>query len=139
MRPTQEDIDYAAVIGRNLSRILKERGVTQAELARRLGIARAGINKYVQGVAAPSPRNIVRIARALGVTTDTLLSAQEALPQGEEWDPSEYIVANVHKLVPNQAEAVAKTVKEFVSSNEEAIALSRKLVDVPPCLQNLKE
>ena len=43
----QEDYDYAEVIGRNLQRLINERGTTQAAIARKLGIARSGINKYV--------------------------------------------------------------------------------------------
>ena len=51
----QEDYDYAEVIGRNLQRLINERGTTQAAIAQKLGIARSGINKYVQGVSSPSP------------------------------------------------------------------------------------
>lgn len=83
----QEDDDYAEVTGRNLQRLINERGTTQAAIARKLGIVRSGINKYVQGVASPSPRNIVRIARALGVTADELLRVDSALPKDEAWDP----------------------------------------------------
>ena len=79
----QEDYDYAEVIGRNLQRLINERGTTQAAIAQKLGIARSGINKYVQGVSSPSPRNIVRISRALGVTADELLRVDSALPQDE--------------------------------------------------------
>ena len=42
----QEDYDYAEVIGRNLQRLINERGTTQAAIAQKLGIARSGINKY---------------------------------------------------------------------------------------------
>ena len=41
----QEDYDYAEVIGRNLQRLINERGTTQAAIALKLGIARSGINK----------------------------------------------------------------------------------------------
>lgn len=35
----QEDYDYAEVIGRNLQRLINERGTTQAAIAQKLGIA----------------------------------------------------------------------------------------------------
>ena len=38
----QEDYDYAEVIGRNLQRLINERGTTQAAIAQKLGIARTG-------------------------------------------------------------------------------------------------
>ena len=111
----QEDYDYAEVIGRNLQRLINERGTTQAAIAQKLGIARSGINKYVQGVSSPSPRNIVRIARALGVTADELLRVDSALPQDGEWNPRDYIADNVDKLTDVQADNIADTMREYIT------------------------
>ena len=111
----QEDYDYAEVIGSNLQRLINERGTTQAAIAQKLGIARSGINKYVQGVSSPSPRNIVRIARALGVTADELLRVDSALPQDGEWNPRDYIADNVDKLTDVQADNIADTMREYIT------------------------
>ena len=111
----QEDYDYAEVIGRNLQRLINERGTTQAAIAQKLGIARSGINKYVQGVSSPSPRNIVRISRALGVTADELLRVDSALPQDGEWNPRDYIADNVDKLTDVQADNIADTMREYIT------------------------
>ena len=111
----QEDYDYAEVIGRNLQRLINERGTTQAAIAQKLGIARSGINKNVQGVSSPSPRNIVRISRALGVTADDLLRVDSALPQDGEWNPRDYITDNVDKLTDIQADNIADTMREYIT------------------------
>ena len=111
----QEDYDYAEVIGRNLQRLINERGTTQAAIAQKLGIARSGINKSVQGVSSPSPRNIVRISRALGVTADELLRVDSALPQDGEWNPRDYIADNVDKLTDVQADNIADTMREYIT------------------------
>lgn len=111
----QEDDDYAEVIGRNLQRLINERGTTQAAIARKLGIARSGINKYVHGVASPSPRNIVRIARALGVTADELLRVDSALPKDEAWDPKKYIKEYADKLTDVQADIIADSMREYIA------------------------
>ena len=53
----QEDYDYAEVIGRNLQRLINERGTTQAAIAQKLGIARSGIRAYrrpVPGISCAS-------------------------------------------------------------------------------------
>ena len=125
----QEDYDYAEVIGRNLQRLINERGTTQAAIAQKLGIARSGINKYVQGVSSPSPRNIVRISRALGVTADELLRVDSALPKDEDWDPRDYITDNVDKLTDIQADNIADTMREYI-----ALSKARKLyIDTAYC------
>lgn len=111
----QEDYDYAEVIGRNLQRLINERGTTQAAIAQKLGIARSGINKYVQDVSSPSPRNIVRISRALGVTADELLRVDSALPQDGEWNPRDYIADNIDKLTDVQADNIADTMREYIT------------------------
>lgn len=120
MRPTNEDIDYAVQIGKNLERILSDRGISQSELARRLGVSRSGINKYVMGLSAPSPRNIMRMASALGVTADDILMPDaEQAPKGKEvWDNAGYVEDNIRKLLPEQVEVVQSLVRSFISLNE---------------------
>lgn len=51
----------------------EERGWTQAELARRLGITRNGVNSWEQGLSMPSPACLVYLAKAFSVSTDYLL------------------------------------------------------------------
>lgn len=51
----------------------EERGWTQAELARRLGITRNGVNSWEQGLSMPSPACLVYLVKAFSVSTDYLL------------------------------------------------------------------
>lgn len=69
----------------------------------------------MQGVASPSPRNILRIARALGVTADELLRVDSALPKDEEWDPKKYIKEYTDKLTDIQADNIADTMREYIA------------------------
>ena len=49
------------------------KGWTQAELARRLGITRNGVNSWEQGLSMPSPACLVDLADVFSVSTDYLL------------------------------------------------------------------
>lgn len=118
MSVSVDDIDYAQRIGSNIAKLLEARGMTQADLARRLGVSRAGINKYVVGVAAPHPRNIVRIAAALGVSTDELLLCKDIDTTGIRFDPAEYIYRSFPKLTGEQLTALAGVVQSMVAANE---------------------
>lgn len=56
-------------------KILREQsGMTQATLARRLGITRSGVNAWEMGVTVPSTQYIVELALLFGVSTDFLLN-----------------------------------------------------------------
>ncbi|MCS7241105.1 LexA family protein [Candidatus Caldatribacterium sp.] len=45
---------------------LKERGLTQLELARLSGVSQAAISRWLRGVREPDEESIVKVARALG-------------------------------------------------------------------------
>ena len=51
----------------------EEKGWGQAELARRLGITRNGVNSWEQGLSMPSPACLVDLADVFSVSTDYLL------------------------------------------------------------------
>lgn len=67
-------------------------GITQAELARRIGCSRSAIADYETGRAEPSPGRLAEIAAALG-TPLAAFFPQRTLPLGEP----------LHILTPSQA------------------------------------
>ena len=55
-------------------KILREkRGMTQAELARKLGVTRSGVNAWEMGITTPSTQYIVELSLLFKVSTDYLL------------------------------------------------------------------
>lgn len=53
---------------------LRERkGLTQAEIARQLGISRSGVNAWEMGLSVPSTQYIVELAKKFEISTDYLL------------------------------------------------------------------
>lgn len=56
---------------------LRERaGLTQAEIARQLGISRSGVNAWEMGLSVPSTQYIVELAKRFDVSTDYLLGME---------------------------------------------------------------
>lgn len=51
------------------------KGVSQANLARTIGVSRAAVNQFVQGNRLPSIVTFAAICRALDVSADFLLGA----------------------------------------------------------------
>ena len=59
-------------------RSLREQlGLTQAELAKKLGLTRSSINAWEMGLSVPSTPLIVDLSRFFGISTDFLLGIEE--------------------------------------------------------------
>ena len=55
----------------------EQAGLTQAEVARQLGISRAGVNAWEMGLSVPSTPYVVELAKKFGVSTDYLLGMED--------------------------------------------------------------
>ena len=64
------------MIAERIKDLRQARGWTQAELARRMGITRNGINSWEQGLSMPSPGSLVELSRIFLVSTDYLLGVE---------------------------------------------------------------
>lgn len=64
------------MIAEKIKALREARGWTQAELARRMGITRNGVNSWEQGLSIPSPASIVELAKTFSVSTDYLLGLE---------------------------------------------------------------
>lgn len=59
--------------GRRLQALQLDKGWNQSELARACGLGRDAISTYIRGISYPEPKNLRKLAEALGVTTEQLL------------------------------------------------------------------
>ena len=64
-------------LGQRLARLRKERGFTQVELAKKMGIIQVLISDYEHEKIRPNPDIIVRFAQALDVSTDEILGLRK--------------------------------------------------------------
>ena len=65
------------MLNENLSRIRRERGLTQAALANKLNVVRQSISKWENGTAVPDADMLCRLADALDVSAQELLRGPE--------------------------------------------------------------
>ena len=65
------------MLNENLSRIRRERGLTQAALANKLNVVRQSISKWENGTAVPDADMLCRLADALDVPAQELLRGPE--------------------------------------------------------------
>lgn len=61
-----------ADFGRRLQALILEKNWNQAELARAAGLGRDSISTYIRGQVFPDPKNLKKLADALGMTPQQL-------------------------------------------------------------------
>lgn len=72
--------------------------MTQAELARKLGITRSSVNAWEMGISVPSTQYLVELAELFQVSTDYLLGIKRTASLDME-GLTEDDIAIVHQLV----------------------------------------
>jgi transcriptional regulator with XRE-family HTH domain len=110
------------------------RGLTQADVAERVGIAMEVYSRMERGRMLPRAQNLRRLCEVLGVSADALLGlAPGALgvgtrmpPRREESPELRRLVRTLRELEPARLKAVARVVRAVVSVMPPAAPASRK-------------
>jgi transcriptional regulator with XRE-family HTH domain len=97
-------------LGQRLARLRKERGITQVDLAKKIGLIQSLISAYEHDRLRLSAEMAVRFALALGISTDELLHPKNAAPAGKT--PSRKVrrrMKQIESLPPRQQAFVLTT------------------------------
>lgn len=107
-------------IGSRLARYRKKRGLTQNELANKIGITRQGLSAYESGRVRLHDEMVIRFALALKVSTDKILGLDQM--DGEE-DPSTTLrltkrLRQIERLPANDQRALVRNIDMFLKASE---------------------
>lgn len=80
-----------------LLRVMTENGVSQSELARRLGVESQAVNQWIKGKTTPRGDRLNGVAAALGVSVLELLGVQQSFDPNTpgEFDRASVVVAEI--------------------------------------------
>jgi transcriptional regulator with XRE-family HTH domain len=112
------------VIGKIIKQLRKERDITQADLAKAVGVTTSSIGMYETGVRNPSYDVIVKLAKYFNVSTDFLLGNTvndiEELPDFEEEDTSELKILfdKIRDLSEDDQKRINAIVEAFKRENQ---------------------
>jgi len=84
--------------GENLKSLRKSRDLTQKDFGARVGLSKAVVSKYENGMGYPSFDMLVRIAQYFGVTTDYLLGVTRGKTL-EVSDLTDSQIATIHRII----------------------------------------
>lgn len=91
--------------GEQLKQLRKSKNMTQKELGSKIGLSKAVVSKYENGMGYPSFDVLIRIAQYFAVTTDYLLGITD----------KKYL--DVSQLSDSQTESIRVLVAEFTKVN----------------------
>lgn len=106
-------------LGQRLTRLRKEKGYTQVELAQKIGISQVLVSDYERERIRPHYEMIVRFSLALGVTSDELLGLKASKGEGDK--PSLNILRRIKKiedLPSTQQKFILKTIDSLLKAAE---------------------
>lgn len=75
------------MFGKNLKRIMEERGITGTALAQEIGCSKASISQYINGINLPSSGRLESLATALGVSMEEVVGVEEKPEPVRESEP----------------------------------------------------
>lgn len=108
-------------LGERVARLRKEKGLTQVELAKALGVAQPIVSKYESGELRLHGELIIRLAELLDVSTDELLGLEKKPRAGLPKDRR--LVRRLQafdKLPKRDRDALTRTLDAFLSRAQSA-------------------
>ncbi|HHO75546.1 MAG TPA: XRE family transcriptional regulator [Deltaproteobacteria bacterium] len=118
-RLTPQANDSGETLGQRITRLRKERGYTQAELAGMMDTIQRLISDYERDKLRPHPEMIARFAQALKVTTDEILGLKPITGSGDI--PNPRILRRMKKIeeLPSaKQKALLKTIDMILNAAE---------------------
>ena len=103
-------------VGQRIMQVRKERGLTQKELAERIGIKRTLVTDYETGRLHLGDEMVTRFALALGVSSDLLLGLSEDVLDHQPDLKITRRLRRIHQLPPAQQKLILRSLDLMIDS-----------------------
>lgn len=101
------------MLEKNIKELRIERGLTQAQLAEKIGVTQGAVYFWEKGINEPTAGYLMKMASLFGVSVDELLSF-ECEKHGERTTKEVEMARVFEKLNETQQDVVLSTAKEFL-------------------------
>ncbi len=84
----------------NLARVMTDRGITQAGLARTMDVSRVAVHAWIWGTCFPETSRLIKLAQALNVPIGALMEGEYS---GSAPSNEEFLLLEAFRKLPNTA------------------------------------
>ena len=106
---------YSVEIGKNVLILRGGRGLSQEELAGKVGVSRQAVSKWERAESSPDTENLISLAKLYGVSLDELLNPSDEIEDDIEFE-------NEDRARQREAEAAERAPTEAATQASDAAA-----------------
>ena len=111
MKKSDEDHRLAKLVGKSIANRRIEKGLTQEEVAERLGVGYEAISRMERGVIMPTIAKIIQLAEVFDTPVDTLLMESS----NRVTDQAIVLADTLQNLSPSNREFLLGMIKELAA------------------------
>ncbi len=117
-RRNGKGIQEQETIGQRLARLRRERGLTQIELAQKLGVAQPVVSDYERGELRLHGQLIVNLTAILGVSAEEILGTEKPKGNGTPVKNRRLLrrIQEIERLPRRDQQALLRTIDRFLES-----------------------
>lgn len=122
--PTLAATSETETIGQRIARLRKERGLTQKQLAEKVGIIQVLVSDYEKGKLRLHAEMVVRFAQALGVKTDEFLGLSENASEKAVVKPDLKIMRRLNRIASlpqNEQKIMLKAIDSWLQASQRKV------------------
>lgn len=117
-KSTLPPLEIQGSIGFNISSLRKKKGITQEDLANKIGITQTLISKYEKGKLQISSEMLIRITQALHTSADKILGLNENTINKEVSLKITRRMNKIETLPESEQRALLKTIDIYLRGSE---------------------
>ena len=87
----------------NLARIMAERGISQAALARTMDVSRVAVHAWIWGTCFPETSRLLKLSQALNVPVGSLLEGEPEAGATDNSSSDEALLLDAFRKLPSNA------------------------------------
>jgi len=114
-RQTKKKTNGIDDLGKRLSMFRKARGLTQVEVAEKLGVSQAAVSEYESGGSSLSLESLAKVAKVLKVSADELLGLKPTKDQPDRKGRFWKQLSKVEELSPAEQKSILQIINGLVS------------------------
>ena len=127
------------MIGSRIKEIREKTGLTQTELAKKLGLTRSGVNAWEMGVSIPSAQYLIGLANLFKVSIDYLLGLdqKETIDVSSLTSDDKAIIYSLMDYFNQRKHTICISEEDFLPILEEYELLEKNGVKVPAYIRKI--